>query len=200
MQGTRLDSWVRKIPWRRKCLPTSVFLPGEFQGHMSLLGHSPWGWNESNMDWATNTFTSISLLSVSESQCIPKNFIYGKSFSLALSSQVTPDFWEGAEMLPLTGSLPSYISALTNPSKFTDRHTDTYRRHNSILSFHRPSFILQGIMVLLLFGWFPLVLPWSVELPKISKNWKIPLGASGGLVGFSVSKQLIMGIVTWKVT
>ena len=25
------NSWVRKIPWRRKCLPTPVFLPGEFQ-------------------------------------------------------------------------------------------------------------------------------------------------------------------------
>ena len=23
------DPWVRKIPWRRKCLPTPVFLPGE---------------------------------------------------------------------------------------------------------------------------------------------------------------------------
>ena len=23
-------SWVRKIPWKRECLPTPVFLPGEF--------------------------------------------------------------------------------------------------------------------------------------------------------------------------
>ena len=26
-----LDSWVRKIPWRREWLPTPVFLSGEFQ-------------------------------------------------------------------------------------------------------------------------------------------------------------------------
>ena len=132
MQGTRLDPWVRKIPWRRECLPNSIFLPREFQGQMSLVGHSPWGCNESNMDWATNTFTSISLLSVSESQCIPKSPIYGKSFSLALSSQVTPDFWEGVEMLPLTGSLPSYISASPTPANL---QTDTQMHTIEIIVF-----------------------------------------------------------------
>ena len=29
MQETWLDSWVRKIPWRKKWQPTPVFLPGE---------------------------------------------------------------------------------------------------------------------------------------------------------------------------
>ena len=28
----RFDPWVRKIPWRRVCQPTSVFLPGESHG------------------------------------------------------------------------------------------------------------------------------------------------------------------------
>ena len=32
----RFDSWVGKIPWRRKWSP--VFLPGEFHGQRSLLG------------------------------------------------------------------------------------------------------------------------------------------------------------------
>ena len=30
------DLWVRKIPWRRKWLPTPVFLPGEFHGLWGL--------------------------------------------------------------------------------------------------------------------------------------------------------------------
>ena len=30
---------VRKIPWRRKWQPTPVFLPREFHGHKSLVGH-----------------------------------------------------------------------------------------------------------------------------------------------------------------
>ena len=30
--------WVRTIPWRRECLPSPVFLPGEFHGERSLSG------------------------------------------------------------------------------------------------------------------------------------------------------------------
>ena len=37
-----LDSWVGKIPWRRKWQPTPVFLPGESHGQRSLAGYSPW--------------------------------------------------------------------------------------------------------------------------------------------------------------
>ena len=37
------DPWLRKIPWRRECLPTPVFLPGESHGQMNLVGWSPWG-------------------------------------------------------------------------------------------------------------------------------------------------------------
>ena len=33
------DSWVRKIPWRRKWQPTPVFLPGKFHGQRSLVGY-----------------------------------------------------------------------------------------------------------------------------------------------------------------
>ena len=36
------DSWVEKIPWRRKWQPTPVFLPGESHGQRSLAGYSPW--------------------------------------------------------------------------------------------------------------------------------------------------------------
>ena len=39
----RFDSWVGKIPWRRKWQPTPVFLAGEFHGQRSLAGYSPWG-------------------------------------------------------------------------------------------------------------------------------------------------------------
>ena len=39
---TRLDPWVRKIPWRRKSQPTPVFLPGKSQGWRSLAGYQ-WG-------------------------------------------------------------------------------------------------------------------------------------------------------------
>ena len=43
------NSWVRKIPWRRKWQPTPVFLPGESYGQRSLVGYSPWGCREKDM-------------------------------------------------------------------------------------------------------------------------------------------------------
>ena len=35
--------WVQKIPWRRACQPTPVFLPGESHGQWSLAGYGPYG-------------------------------------------------------------------------------------------------------------------------------------------------------------
>ena len=43
MQEAQVDLWIWKIPWRRKWLPTPVFLPGEFHGQKTLAGYSPWG-------------------------------------------------------------------------------------------------------------------------------------------------------------
>ena len=37
------DSWVWKIPWRRRWQPTPVFLPGESHGQRSVAGYSPCG-------------------------------------------------------------------------------------------------------------------------------------------------------------
>ena len=44
----RFSSWVGKNPWRRKWQPTPVFLSGEFHGHWSLAGYSPWDYKESD--------------------------------------------------------------------------------------------------------------------------------------------------------
>ena len=44
----RFNSWVRKIPWKKKWQPTPVFLPGESHGQRSLVGYSPWGHKESD--------------------------------------------------------------------------------------------------------------------------------------------------------
>ena len=41
--------WFGKILWRREWLLTPVFLPGEFHGHRSLVGYSPWVHKESDM-------------------------------------------------------------------------------------------------------------------------------------------------------
>ena len=42
MQETWVQSWIGKIPWRRKWQPTPLFLPGKFHGQRSLAGYSSW--------------------------------------------------------------------------------------------------------------------------------------------------------------
>ena len=44
-----LNSWVREILWRRKWLPTLVFLPGEYHGQRSMGCYGPWGRKELDM-------------------------------------------------------------------------------------------------------------------------------------------------------
>ena len=58
MQETWFDSWVRKIPWRRKWQSTPVLLPGKSHGQKSLVGYSPWGRKE--LDTTEHTFFLLS--------------------------------------------------------------------------------------------------------------------------------------------
>ena len=44
-----LDSWVRKIPWRRAWQPTPVLLSGESHGQRSLVCCGHWGHTESDI-------------------------------------------------------------------------------------------------------------------------------------------------------
>ena len=57
----RFDSWLRKIPWRRKWQPTPVFLPGKSQGQKSLVGYSPWGRKELDTTEDIHTHTNLLL-------------------------------------------------------------------------------------------------------------------------------------------
>ena len=62
MQRLRFNPWVKKIPWRREQLPTSVFLPRESQGQRTLVGYSPWGHKESATTQRLTLSFSISLV------------------------------------------------------------------------------------------------------------------------------------------
>ena len=57
----RFNHWVGKIPWRRKWLPTPVFLLGKSHGQRSLPSYSLWGCKESDMIWPTlsDLFNSV---------------------------------------------------------------------------------------------------------------------------------------------
>ena len=49
MHENGFDPWVEKMPWRREWQRTPIFLPGEFHGQRSLIGHSPWNHKELHM-------------------------------------------------------------------------------------------------------------------------------------------------------
>ena len=76
------DPWVGKIPWRRKWQPTPIFLPGESHGQRSLMGYSSWAHKESDMDWASNTFTLPSPTSPNGGRfpSTPTSFLGGRCF------------------------------------------------------------------------------------------------------------------------
>ena len=48
MQESGVQSWVGKMPWRRKQQSAPVFLPVKYHGQRSLMGYSSWGLKESD--------------------------------------------------------------------------------------------------------------------------------------------------------
>ena len=63
MQETWVWSLGWDFPWKRKWLPTLVFLPGEFHDQKTLVGYSPWGHKELDTTdkekWAIKTWEDI---------------------------------------------------------------------------------------------------------------------------------------------
>ena len=47
------------MPWRRKCQPTPVFLPGKSHGQRSLADYHPWGFKRAEQDLVTKEHVSI---------------------------------------------------------------------------------------------------------------------------------------------
>ena len=47
-QEPRIQSLGQEDPWRRKWLPTPVFLPGKSHRQRRLEGYTPWGHKESD--------------------------------------------------------------------------------------------------------------------------------------------------------
>ena len=58
-RGTRLHSWVGKIPWRRAWQPTPVFLPGESPWTEEQGGPQSMGSQRVGHNWATKHSTEV---------------------------------------------------------------------------------------------------------------------------------------------
>ena len=82
----RFDTWVRKIPWRRKWQTTPVLLPGKSHGQRRLVSYSPWrqksqtplsNWTALGNSWGSSgrisTFTAMAVnvrFQVGELRCL----------------------------------------------------------------------------------------------------------------------------------
>ena len=76
-QETRVQSRVRKIPWKKKWQPTLVFLPEKSHGQRGLEGYSPKGHKESDMTELLSTqHASFNL--PDHSTTMPRIFLSGK--------------------------------------------------------------------------------------------------------------------------
>ena len=72
-----LIPWVGKFPWIRAWQPTSVFLPGEFQGQRGLAGYSSWGlkeldttevtWHVCTQEFGINRYTLLHIRQINKS-------------------------------------------------------------------------------------------------------------------------------------
>ena len=86
------NPWVQKIPWRRKWLPTPVFLPGECHRERSLAGYSPQGREESDVtEWQIATADST--------RSCPSPFLVPPPSPHHLKSDSFQIQWGGGELI-----------------------------------------------------------------------------------------------------
>ena len=93
------DSWLRKIPWRKKWQPTPVLLPGESYGWRSLVGYNPWGCKESDMTEQLHftfylCFMSLSPMSGNPLFCFLKVQAKPSSLLTPSTSHFFAPFWK----------------------------------------------------------------------------------------------------------
>ena len=63
------DPWVGSVPWRRKWLPTAVFLPGISHGQRRLMGYSSWSHKRVRHDLVTKQQNSHNIYCISCLKC-----------------------------------------------------------------------------------------------------------------------------------
>ena len=77
--------WVGEIPWRWKCQPAQVLLPGESHVQRSLVGYSPWDRKRDGHDLTTEQQRRLSVyISVLLSIHPPASLLCPQVFSLCL--------------------------------------------------------------------------------------------------------------------
>ena len=96
MQKTGVWSPGQEDPWRRECLPTPVFLPGEFHGERSLVGYNSWGHKElDTTEWLTSSPCLIVLLWGLNNKCTANPEEVSLEWGLFFTLQSSPAWPRG---------------------------------------------------------------------------------------------------------
>ena len=88
------DSWVGKIPWRRKWQPAPAFLPGKAHGQIGLPGYGPCGCKGSDTTERPSTHARLSLsvaFGILPEQGSNPCLLHWRVDSLPLSPQGSPE-------------------------------------------------------------------------------------------------------------
>ena len=106
------DSWVRKIPWRRKWQATPVFLPGKLHGQRSLEGWTAVHGVTKSWTRLSSESESVSCSVVSDSETVACQ----APLSLRFSRQ---EYWSGLPF-PSPGDLPDPETEPMSPALQAD--------------------------------------------------------------------------------
>ena len=99
-----------KIPWRRKWLPTPVFLPGKSQGQRNLAGYSPWSHRE---------------LDITE---LPSRSLFYFTSYLVFSSWIQKKYYEPlTEAVIAPWALPYFVQQSTTPQRLSSLDLNSQR-------------------------------------------------------------------------
>ena len=157
--------WVGKIPWRRKWLPTPVFLSGEFCGKRSLAGYSPWGCKESNTtEWLTLPFRNIQVVTTGTRQ---RRAVFGKGRESTEDNNHISSWQSSCVSLPLPHSLSP--TSLSFTFKYVHTQWLTHQAPLSMELYQQEAgchFLLQGIFPTQ--GSNPGFLHWQVDSLSMS--------------------------------
>ena len=115
--------WVRKVPWRRKWLPTPIFLPGEFHGQRNLAGYHPWSHKDSDTTEQLILTSSVQSLSHVWLYVIPWTAAHQTSLSItnsgACSNSCPSSQWchptISSSVVPFSSCLQSFSASGSFP-------------------------------------------------------------------------------------
>ena len=112
LQKSWVQSWVRKIPWRRKWQATRVLLPGKFHGWRSLVSESD---TTEQLHFTSYFISKLLMLLLSYSRSVVSNFLqpHAARQSFTLSFTIS---WNLLKLMSIELVMPSNHLLLCLPS------------------------------------------------------------------------------------